>query len=147
MMNISNDLTTITKKTASFFYISVAKIKGNERDRVFVMARQFLISLIRDENTLEKIGKFLNNKDHCTIINNLRKHEDDLLNLRYNETYQRYLQFVGSPESEKSLSLEEIERQRDLKWIGVLEKYYGKNLNSTLLDNHIKPEISLKSQS
>ena len=143
-------ITGLTPKTAKFFYIPISRIIGKDQDRLFVIARQFMASVMASEitelrtnvsKTYEGIGMAIH-RDRTTVIHLLDSHIKDLHDKRYNELYKSYLSFVGVQECEKeAISIDTIIMNQNLKWVQAIEKNYGKNLNETLLKNHIMTEL------
>ena len=65
----------ILKEVSQFYNIPVADIKGNERSKSIVRARQVAVYLIRQITSLslKEIGRYLGRKDHSTILYTYRK--------------------------------------------------------------------------
>lgn len=65
----------ILKEVSQFYNIPVADIKGNERSKSIVRARQVAVYLIRQITSLslKEIGRYLGGKDHSTILYTYRK--------------------------------------------------------------------------
>ncbi|QGV24667.1 chromosomal replication initiator protein DnaA [Lentilactobacillus kefiri] len=60
----------IQNKVASYFHISISDLKGKKRMKSIVMPRQIAMYLAREmtSNSLPKIGKEFDGKDHTTVI-------------------------------------------------------------------------------
>lgn len=65
----------VIKLVAKEFDLSVVDLKGSRRTKEVAMARQVCMYLLREElhYKLEEIAKFLNRKDHTTIIHGIEK--------------------------------------------------------------------------
>ena len=67
----------ITRATASYFQITQRSLKSASRNRQVVTARGVAIYLMRQltSESLEAIGKHVGNRDHTTVLHNVRKME------------------------------------------------------------------------
>ncbi|MCP9369649.1 chromosomal replication initiator protein DnaA [Lentilactobacillus kefiri] len=65
----------IQNKVASYFHISISDLKGKKRMKSIVMPRQIAMYLAREmtSNSLPKIGKEFDGKDHTTVIHACNK--------------------------------------------------------------------------
>lgn len=132
------NITELSLRTTRFFYLSTTGLRGNDQERIYVVARQFFFSVARNmdfngrNHTLEYIGKFVN-RSHSTVIHCLEMHKNELNNARYFNDYKRYCEYLGIKQTDLPIDVSSIITERDKLWKEGIEKQYGKMLNSTLL--------------
>ena len=126
--------TELLRKTGQFWYVSDNRIKGDEQDRIFIVARQMFLSIARKKKTLQFLSNFLGKRHHSTIMNALEKHQSDLFDRRYADDYKRYLEYIGEQLEDQLLDYDSIICERDHRWEDACHQYYGKMLNETLMD-------------
>lgn len=73
-----NRARAIVKEVAREMEVSVMDIISTRRCRDYVMARQYIMWRLKRETTwsLPRIGQFLGNRDHTTILHGIRKWEE-----------------------------------------------------------------------
>ena len=125
---------TDLQATADYFKITEEQLTGTKRLQRFVQARQFFSAyLLSKHYSLTRIASILFRK-HCTIINYRDNHKGEMrFNDDYRQDYEDYLNYLGifTPiiPNEK-----EIISKRDTEWQEALIKFYGKMLNSSLVE-------------
>lgn len=71
---------TIIKEVAREMNVSVLDIISQRRSKEFVEARQYIMWRLRNETSwsFPRIGKFLGNRDHTTVMHGVRRWEEKL---------------------------------------------------------------------
>ena len=74
---VSLDLQKIATRVAQYFDYSLQDIKSTKRDKDLALARHVTIYLMKQltDHSLREISKFLQRKDHSTILHSLEKVE------------------------------------------------------------------------
>ncbi len=70
----------IIAEVSTHFDVTLAELRGRGRSKQIVLPRQIAMYLIRDEtgSSLVEIGRYLDNRDHSTIMHGVSKIEDTL---------------------------------------------------------------------